>query len=57
VVPSGQGKARIMATAAAIAFISKLVTKVHFVFPDKHLMERDREEFKFYWLLLGKEEH
>ncbi len=46
-----------MATAAAIAFISKLVTKVHFVFPDKHLMERDREEFKFYWLLLGKEEH
>lgn len=53
VVPSGQGKSRITASAAALALMSGAVTKVHLVFESKHLLERDRRDFGAYWLLLG----
>lgn len=36
--------------------MSRAVTKVHLVFDSKHLMERDRNDFKAYWLLLGYDE-
>jgi hypothetical protein len=56
VVPSGQGKSRITATAAAIALTLDMFTKVHLVFESKHLMERDQQDFEDYWILLGFDE-
>ena len=55
-VPSGQGKSRITASAAALALLSGAVTKVHLVFESKHLLNRDRRDFEAYWILLGYEE-
>jgi hypothetical protein len=45
VVPSGQAKSRIAASAAALALMSGAITKVHLVFESKHLLERDRSDF------------
>jgi hypothetical protein len=56
VVPSGQGKARITASAAALGLMSGAISKVHLVFQSKHLMRRDKEDFEAYWLLLGYDE-
>lgn len=41
VVPSGQGKSRIAATAAAIALLSGMFSKVHMVFENQQLLKRD----------------
>lgn len=56
VVPSGQGKSRITATAAAIALTLDMFSKVHLVFENKHLMERDQQDFEDYWILLSCDE-
>jgi preprotein translocase subunit SecA len=48
-VPSGQGKSRISATAAAIAYMIGIVEKVHMVFENDHLMQRDKKDFNIYW--------
>jgi hypothetical protein len=56
-VPSGQGKSRITATAAAIALTLDMFTKVHLVFENKHLMERDQQDFEDYWILLSCEDN
>lgn len=53
VVPSSEGKGRIAASAAVLGLMSGAVTKVHLAFNSKHLMQRDKQEFQRYWLLLG----
>lgn len=42
-----------MVSSAVLALMSGAVTKVHIVFTSKHLMKRDIEAFRAYWLLLG----
>lgn len=53
VVPSGQGKSRIIAMASAIALLCEVYERVHLVFSSKYLMERDRKEFEELWMLVG----
>lgn len=53
VVPSGQGKSRIAATAAAIGLMCEMFSKVHMVFENQHLLQRD---FVDYWMMLGYDE-
>jgi preprotein translocase subunit SecA len=46
VVPSGQGKSRIAATTAFIILqLCEDTPKVHLVFENQYLMERDRADF------------
>ncbi len=51
IVPSGQGKSRIIAMTAAIAILTGMYSKVHLVFSNEYLMERDRVEFEDLWML------
>ena len=40
-IPWGQGKSRILATTAAIAYMVGVVETVYIVHENKHLVERD----------------
>ena len=55
-VPGGQGKSRIAAIIAAIAFLTGIVAKIYIVHETEQLMMRDKESFKMYWTLLGCDE-
>jgi hypothetical protein len=48
-VPAGQGKSRIMHSMALIALTMKNASKVHFLFENSHLMNRDQRDFDRYW--------
>jgi hypothetical protein len=50
-VGSGEGKSRIMAFSALIGLETGMFKKVHMVFNNKHLMERDRKDFEDLWSL------
>jgi hypothetical protein len=52
IVPSGQGKSRIEAMCAAIEKLIRPSTKVHLVYENTHLMERDKANFELLWLFL-----
>ena len=52
-VPGGQGKSRIAAIIAAIAFLTGIVVKIYIVHETEQLMMRDKESFQMYWTLLG----
>ena len=45
-IVAGQGKSRIIATAGLHALAETKTSDVHFVFPSKHLMERDKKLFE-----------
>jgi len=49
---AGLGKSMIMGIAGSFALTNCNVPTVHFVFPNKHLMERDQKEFNALWATL-----
>lgn len=55
-VPWEEGKSRIVPTTGGIAYLTKVVDRIHIVYENKHLMERDFNDFKFFWDLLGAAE-
>jgi hypothetical protein len=44
-VQAGQGKGRIMAAIALILLMEKVTSKVHLVFDNQHLLQRDQQQF------------
>lgn len=48
---AGTGKSRIQATIALYALLANTAEKVHFVFPNDHLMNRDQRLYKAYFEL------
>ena len=50
-VPSGDGKSRIMAFACLLGLKTGMFKKVHFIYANKHLMERDKADFEDLWRL------
>ena len=43
---AGQGKSRIIATAAIHALTERDIPNVHIVYPSAHLMERDKRSYE-----------
>lgn len=52
-VYSGDGKSRIMAYSALTGLGTGMFQKVHLVFDNEHLMERDKKDFEDLWNLAG----
>ena len=50
-VPSGDGKSRIMAFNALLGLKTGMFKKVHLIYANKHLMERDKADFENLWRL------
>ena len=50
-VPSGDGKSRIMVFAALLGLKTGMFKMIHFVYANKHLMERDKADFEDLWRL------
>jgi hypothetical protein len=55
-VPSGQGKSRIAATVNLVLLLKSKTQLIRMVFPNQHLMDRDKAEFEAYWILAGAAE-
>jgi hypothetical protein len=50
-VPSGDGKSRIMIFDALLGLKTGMFKKVHLIYANKHLMERDKADFEGLWRL------
>lgn len=52
-VPASEGKSRISHATALFLLMTGAVAHVHMVFPSQRLMQRDLEEFAYFWMLAG----
>jgi hypothetical protein len=50
-VPSGDGKSRIMIFDALLGLKTGMFKKVHLIYANKHLMDRDKADFEDLWRL------
>ena len=57
VVPAGQGKSRIAAYLILLLLSIEQDLQAYIVYPNKYLMERDQEAFRFYWDVLKDRVH
>ena len=55
-VPSGQGKSIIGAAINLTLLLKSKSQRIRAVFPNQHLMDRDKAEFEAYWILAGATE-
>ncbi len=50
---AGSGKSRMQAAFVLMTLLTEFSTKIHVVFPDEHLMNRDKVDFEALWVLIG----
>jgi hypothetical protein len=53
VVPAGQGKSRITHSIALFLLLTGAVPHIYMVFSSDRLMNRDLEEYTYFWKLAG----
>jgi hypothetical protein len=53
VVPAGQGKSRITHSIALFLLLTGAAPHIYMVFSSKRLMDRDLEEYTYFWKLAG----
>jgi late competence protein required for DNA uptake (superfamily II DNA/RNA helicase) len=50
---AGSGKSRMQGALVLMAALTKFAPKIHVVFPDEHLLNRDKADFEALWILIG----
>jgi hypothetical protein len=50
---AGSGKSRMQAALVLMTLLTEFSPSVHVVFPDEHLMNRDKVDFEALWALIG----
>ena len=50
---AGSGKTRMQGALIFMAMMTEFAPNVHVIFPDEHLMNRDKADFEALWILIG----